>query len=136
MPKIPKIAISKELSFRSSRSSGAGGQHVNKVSTRVEVLFNVERSAVLTEAQKQRVLDKLGNRINVEGVLVVAADDERSQDRNKRIAVTRLIELLEAALHVPKKRRPTKPTKGSKERRLKEKKIRGDVKANRKKPGR
>ena len=135
MPNIPKIDVSSELRFRASRSSGAGGQHVNKVSTRIEVLFDVNASAVLNASQKLRIHRKLGNRINKEGILIVAVDEERSQDRNKRIAIKRVHELLEIALRVPKKRKPTKVSKAAKERRLKKKKIRGEVKELRKKPG-
>lgn len=134
MPKLSKIDINTELKFRTSRSGGSGGQHVNKVSTRVEVLFDVVNSGVLSELQKQRILEKLGNRVNSDGVLAIAADDERSQSRNKKIAIDRLYELLEAALYVPKKRRPTRPSRASKEKRLQAKKVRGEVKKNRRKP--
>lgn len=134
MSKIPKLALAEELSFRASRSGGAGGQHVNKVSTRVEAMFDVQASAILSENQKERIFEKLGNRINKEGVLSISVDDERSQKRNKDIAITRLHELIEEALRVPKKRKPTKATRASRERRLKAKKNRSDLKSSRRKP--
>ena len=115
-------SIRSEIAFRFSRSSGPGGQHAQKSSTRAEALFDVEESAALTPAEKKRVLAKLGP------VVRAAAQDERSQLRNRELATDRVIEQLREATKVQRKRRPTKPTKASKERRLDEKKRRGRTK--------
>ena len=115
-------SIRSEIAFRFSRSSGPGGQHANKSSTRAEALFDVEESEGLTAAEKTRVLGKLGP------VVRAAAQDERSQLRNRELAAERILEQLRAATHVPRKRRPTKPSAASQERRLDEKKRRGRTK--------
>ena len=117
-----------EIELRTSRSSGPGGQHAQKSETRVEAVFDVEASGALSAAQKKRVVAKAGP------VLRAVAQDERSQLRNKELAVERLTEALREALRVPRKRRPTKPTKASKERRLEEKKRRGETKRLRQPP--
>jgi ribosome-associated protein len=111
-----------EIELRFSRSSGPGGQHAQKSETRVEALFDVEASAALTAAQKQRVQAKAGP------VLRAIAQDERSQLRNRELAVERVVEQLRAALRVPRPRKPTRPSQAAKERRLDEKKRRGAVK--------
>jgi ribosome-associated protein len=111
-----------EIELRTSRSSGPGGQHAQKSETRVEAIFDVEGSSALTEGQKRRVLAKAGP------VLRAVAQDERSQLRNKELATDRLVAMLQAALHVERKRVPTKPTKAAKERRLDDKRRRGEVK--------
>ena len=111
-----------EIELRFSRSSGPGGQHAQKSDTRVEATFDVEASAALTEAQKRRVIAKAGP------VLRAVAQDERSQWRNRELATERLVEALREALRVPRKRKPTKPSKAAKERRLEAKKRRGQVK--------
>jgi ribosome-associated protein len=116
------VSIRSEIAFRFSRSSGPGGQHAQKSSTRAEALFDVEESEALTPAEKKRVLAKLGP------VVRAAAQDERSQLRNRELATDRVVEQLRAATKVQRKRRPTKPTKASKERRLDEKKRRGRTK--------
>ena len=115
-------SIRSEIAFRFSRSSGPGGQHAQKSSTRAEALFDVEESAALSAAEKKRVLAKLGP------VVRAAAQDERSQLRNRELATDRVIEQLREATKVQRKRRPTKPTTASKERRLDEKKRRGRTK--------
>ena len=122
-----------ELKFRTSRSSGPGGQSVNKVSTKVELLYNLISSKVLTESQKAIIFDKLKNRINLEGILSLSSDESRSQLANKEIVIERLIILLNEVLKPIKKRRPTKPKRSSVEKRLKTKKIVSDKKENRKK---
>ena len=99
---------------------------MNKVETRVEAIFNVKESSLLSEEQKERILKKLRNRINKEGELIIASESYRSQSRNKQEAEKLCKELLQKALIKPKKRKPTKPTKASKERRLKEKKRKSD----------
>lgn len=115
-------SIRSEIAFRFSRSSGPGGQHAQKSSTRAEALFDVEESEALTPAEKKRVLAKLGP------VVRAAAQDERSQLRNRELATDRVIEQLREATKVQRKRTATKPTKASKERRLDEKKRRGRTK--------
>lgn len=117
-----------EITYRASRSGGPGGQHVNTSSTRVELLWDVASSPSLSEQQRQRLHTKLGNRINAEGVLLLAASDSRSQHRNKAIVVERLVHLLNEALHVAKPRRKTRPPRASRERRLKAKKSRSETK--------
>ena len=111
-----------EIELRTSRSSGPGGQHAQKSETRVEAVFDVEASSALTDGQKRRVLAKAGP------VLRAVAQDERSQLRNKELATDRLVATLREALHVERKRVPTKPTKAAKERRLDDKRRRGEVK--------
>jgi ribosome-associated protein len=127
--------ILSELTFRTSRSSGAGGQHVNKTETKVEVLFDVRPSAGLTEAEKMLVMEKLAARINDEGILSVTSQKERSQFANKGHALDRLRQLLEKAIIPKVKRIRTKPSKQSVEERLQEKKAQSEKKSLRKKPG-
>jgi ribosome-associated protein len=117
-----------ELDFRATRSGGPGGQHVNTSSTRVELTWDVAGSPSLTEEQRARVLDKLANRIDGGGVLRLAASEHRSQHQNREAAVERFVELVRAALHVPKPRRKTRPTRASREVRLQSKKRRSEVK--------
>jgi ribosome-associated protein len=117
-----------EIELRTSRSSGPGGQHAQKSETRVEAVFDVEASTALSPAQKKRVVANAGS------VLRAVAQDERSQLRNKELAVERLTAALREALRVPRRRRPTKPTAASKERRLEEKKRRGETKRLRRPP--
>lgn len=113
------------------RSSGPGGQNVNKVSSAVELRFEAARSPNLSEAVKARLRRLAGRRWTKEGAVVLQVEETRSQARNREIARERLAELVRAALVAPKPRRPTRPTKGSVERRIKEKKVRGEVKAGR-----
>jgi len=117
-----------EIQLRTSRSSGPGGQHAQKSETRVEAVFDVEASTALSDTQKRRVLAKVGP------VLRAIAQDERSQLRNRELAIERLVEALRTALHVERRRVPTRPTGASKERRLEEKKRRGQVKRLRQPP--
>ena len=118
-----------EIDLRFSRSSGPGGQHAQKSDTRVEALFDVEASSALTDTQKRRVVTRGGQ------VLRAVAQDERSQSRNRELALERLAEALRAGLRVERKRRATKPTAAARERRLEEKKRRGHVKRLRRPPG-
>jgi ribosome-associated protein len=111
-----------EIEYRTSRSSGPGGQHAQKSETRVEALLDVEASSALTDAQKRRVAAKLGP------VLRAVAQDERSQLRNRQLATERLVEQLREALRVPRPRRKTKPTRASVERRLDDKRRRSELK--------
>ncbi|NTU63779.1 MAG: aminoacyl-tRNA hydrolase [Chloroflexi bacterium] len=117
-----------EVQYRTTRSSGPGGQHVNKTETQVELLFDVAHSPSLNDAQRQRILSQLKNLIDQEGVLHLTAHSERSQLRNREIVTARLQAVLAAALRVPKKRRPTKPTAASKAKRIESKKRRGQIK--------
>jgi ribosome-associated protein len=114
-----------EIELRFSRSSGPGGQHAQKSDTRVEATFDVEASAALSDAQKRRVLTRAGP------VIRAVAQDERSQWRNRELATERLVESLREALRVPRRRRPTKPSKAAVERRLEEKRRRGELKRRR-----
>jgi ribosome-associated protein len=111
-----------ELDMRVSRSSGAGGQHVNKTSSRVEIFWNVLGSRALTDEQRARLREKLASRLTTEGSIRVVASDMRSQSRNRDLAEERLADLVRHALLIPKKRRPTRPTRASKEARLEGKK--------------
>jgi ribosome-associated protein len=117
-----------EIELRFSRSSGPGGQHAQKSDTRVEAVFDVEASSSLSEAQRRRVIAKAGP------VLRAIAQDERSQWRNRELATERLVEELREALRVPRRRRPTKPTKAAVEKRLERKRRRSDVKRLRRPP--
>jgi ribosome-associated protein len=118
-----------EIELRFSRSSGPGGQHAQKSDTRVEATFDVEGSSALTEAQKRRVLARAG------AIIRAVAQDERSQWRNRELAVERVVEALHEALRVERPRRPTKPTRESRRRRVEEKKRRGQTKRLRRPPG-
>ncbi len=117
-----------EIELRFSRSSGPGGQHAQRTESRVEAVFDVEASSALTDAQKRRVIAKAGP------VIRAVAQDERSQWRNRELAVERLVVALRAALAVPRKRRPTAPTAASRERRLDQKRRRSETKRLRRPP--
>jgi ribosome-associated protein len=117
-----------EIELRFSRSSGPGGQHAQKTSSRVDATFDVAASTALSEAQKQRVIARVGP------VLRAVAQDERSQLRNRQLAVERLVDMLRAALRVERPRRPTAPTKASRERRLDAKRRRTETKQLRRRP--
>lgn len=114
-----------------ARSGGKGGQNVNKTSSKVIIHWPVGESAVLSDEEKGRVREKLANRINNEDELVIMSEEERSQPQNRELAIARLQELVAQALQVPKKRRLTRPTKGSKLRRIEGKKQRSQIKAKR-----
>ncbi len=117
-----------ELRESFSASGGPGGQHANKAATRVELRLDLEHSAAFGPGQRQRVMERLGAEVRV------VVDDERSQLRNRQLAEERLVARLQSALHVEATRRPTRPTKGSKRRRLDEKSRRGEVKRQRRRP--
>jgi ribosome-associated protein len=117
-----------EIELRTSRSSGPGGQHAQKTESRVEAVFDVEASSALTPAQKRRVVAKAGP------VIRAIAQDERSQARNRALAVERLTDSLREALRVPRRRVATKPSRAARERRIQEKKRRAEVKRLRRPP--
>ena len=117
-----------ELQFKTSRSGGPGGQNVNKLETRVEVLFDVANSPSLSNTARQRLLDKLTSLLDSSGILHVVAQDTRSQWKNKQLAIERLKDLLKSALIIRKKRIATRPTHAAQENRLRTKKTRSQIK--------
>ena len=120
-----------ELDVRVSRASGAGGQHVNKTSSRVEIFWSVRNSKAVNEEQRTYLIARLASRLTTEGSIRIVASDMRSQSRNRELAEERLVETVRRALLVPKKRRPTKPTRASKEARLEGKKRQSHKKRDR-----
>lgn len=129
-----KHALTLELTFKAVRSSGAGGQHVNKVSSKIELTFNIQESLVFDDIQKERLLKKLKTKFTNEGVLIMQCDESRSQHKNKEIVTKRFFALLETGLFVPKKRIPTKKPKSAVRKRLKKKQNISEKKVNRQKP--
>lgn len=121
-----------ELSYKTSRSSGSGGQNVNKVETSVTVIWKVEDSTVFTESEKERILLKLKNKINAEGILQLTVSESRTQLQNKKIAIEKIQGLVNKSLIVPKKRIVTKPSRAKVEKRLESKKKLSEKKENRK----
>jgi ribosome-associated protein len=120
-----------ELVARASRSGGAGGQHVNTSATRIELVWNVAASRALTDEQRERIVQKLSSRLDSDQSVRVVASDRRSQRQNRESAELRLAELVRAALVVPKKRRPTKPSRAAKQARLEAKRRLSDKKRGR-----
>jgi len=125
--------FSPEFVFTASRSSGPGGQHVNKVSTRMELRFNVKQSSQLTETEKEIIQTKLASKINSEGEFILVSQSERSQLMNKEKVIEKFYLLIIKALTPVKKRKPTKPSRAAKEKRLEEKRIIAEKKERRKK---
>lgn len=122
-----------ELQFQASRSSGAGGQHVNKVSSKIEVRFNIVSSSALSENEKTVLQNKLHAQLNKNKELILTCQKSRSQHKNKEIVVKKLMELLKKALYIPKKRKPTKPNKQAIKKRLEKKAKHALKKEHRKK---
>ena len=131
---MDKSGLLRELKFKAIRSSGAGGQHVNKVSSKVELTFDVSNSNALSLNEKKRIISKLSSRLTKENVLMLQADEYRSQHRNKELVIKRFLDLLENSLRLEKKRKRTRPTKSSIEKRIRRKKKDAMKKANRRRP--
>jgi len=129
-----KQQLFQELQFKAVRSSGAGGQHVNKVSSKIELALDIFNSQALSDIEKERIYLKLGNRLTKEKVLLLQCEESRSQHKNKELVKQRLLELLERALAVPKKRKKTKPSRSAIEKRLNSKLKKAQKKANRARP--
>ena len=129
---ILDMDISSEITFKTARSGGKGGQNVNKVETMVEGYWYVASSVFLTEEQKILVAEKLSNKINADGMLLVKSQEERGQLGNKQLVIKKMNALIAKALIIPKKRKPTKVSKAAKEKRLDSKKKQGEIKQNRK----
>jgi ribosome-associated protein len=126
--------ITKELSFKAIRSSGAGGQHVNKVSSKIELTFDLENSVSLSDEEKLLLQQKLSSKLSKENILIVFCEESRSQHRNKEIAIKKFLDLITTNLKKPKKRKPTKPSKASIKRKAESKKRVSVKKTLRKKP--
>lgn len=128
----PELAIPRsELEYRATRSGGPGGQHVNTSSTRIELLWDLTGSQVITDEQRERLRTRLVSRLDSNGRVRVVANGRRSQRQNKRDAEERLMALIKYALRIPKKRRPTRPSRAAQEKRLAEKKRRSVIKRER-----
>ncbi|TGV02889.1 alternative ribosome rescue aminoacyl-tRNA hydrolase ArfB [Flavivirga rizhaonensis] len=129
-----KEILIEELSFKAIRSSGSGGQHVNKVSSKIELTFNLIESLAFNNEQKIRLQNKLKQRLTKDGFLILQCDESRSQHKNKELVIKRFLELVRVGLIIPKKRIPTKIPKAVIRKRLKNKRNLSDKKANRRKP--
>lgn len=128
----PELAIPRsELEYRATRSGGPGGQHVNTSSTRIELLWDLTGSQAISDEQRERLRTRLVSRLDSDGRVRVVASGRRSQRQNKRDAEERLMALIKYALRVPKKRRPTKPSRAAQEKRIAEKKRRSVIKRER-----
>ena len=121
--------IEKEFNLKAIRSSGSGGQHVNKVATKIELSFNVELSQSLTQEQKEIIIDKLAKRLTKENVLIIQCSETRSQLKNKRIAIQKAISIIEEALVINPERKPTKIPKAVIKKRLKSKRLNSEKKS-------
>ncbi len=124
-----------ELEVRAARSGGPGGQSVNTTDSKVELRWNVTTSAALSDAQRARLLERLSSRLTRDGVLILTGSEHKSQQRNRDAVKARFRAIVGEALEPPRQRRRTRPTRGAKERRLRAKKHRGEIKRLRKPPG-
>jgi len=131
---MDKDKIQSELQFKAVRSSGAGGQNVNKLSSKVALTFDLENTASFSEEEKARLRDKLASRLNKSGQLLLKSDEDRSQLKNKEIVTKRFFAIIEQALHVPKIRKATKVPRSVVEKRLKTKSTTSEIKQSRRKP--
>ncbi|HTE43686.1 MAG TPA: alternative ribosome rescue aminoacyl-tRNA hydrolase ArfB [Gemmatimonadaceae bacterium] len=128
----PTLAIPRtEIQYRATRAGGAGGQHVNTSSTRIELLWDLPASRAVTDEERERIRARLAPRLDAEGKVRIVASERRSQQQNRLAADERLSALVKHALHIPKKRRPTRPPKAAKEKRLSSKKHRSEIKRDR-----
>lgn len=128
----PELSVPRsELTYRATRAGGPGGQHVNTSSTRVELTWDLKQSTAITEEQRERIIRRLSKRVTSEGVLRLTSAGSRSQHQNKEDVTERFAQMIAQALHVPKKRKKTKPSKASKEARLQTKKRRSETKKHR-----
>ena len=131
---MDKDKIISELSFKAVRSSGAGGQNVNKVSSKVVLTFDLNNSQSLSDEEKERSQKKLKSKLTIDGILILNCDEDRSQLKNKEIVIKRFLELIEKSLVIPKERKATKIPKSVIKKRLKDKSTNSEIKQNRKKP--
>lgn len=131
---MEKDKIISELTFKAVRSSGAGGQNVNKVSSKVVLTFDVVTSQALSDEEKERALQKLKSKLTLDGILILNCDEDRSQLKNKEIVTKRFLEIITKSLVVPKERKATKIPRSVIEKRLKNKATTSEIKQNRKKP--
>ena len=125
--------LSSEFIFQASRSSGPGGQNVNKVNSKIELRFNIQESSILNENQKEILSSKLSSKISTEGFFIIVSQRDRSQLVNKEDAISKFYQLIEKALRPVKLRKSTRPTRSSVEKRLTGKRMKGDIKQNRQK---
>ena len=133
--KITSELLASELIFTTSRSGGPGGQNVNKVNSKVTLQFDVSDSALLTAEERTTIIEKMSSRLTREGVLILSAQESRSQIRNKEVVIQKFDRLLEKAFKKKKIRKATKPSKGAAQNRIKRKKVQGEKKKWRRKPG-
>lgn len=131
---MDKERIINELKFKAVRSSGAGGQNVNKVSSKVVLTYDLNASQALSEEEKEVLSAKLKSKLTLENVLIINCDEDRSQFKNKEIVIKRFLDLITKSLVVPKKRKPTKIPRSVIEKRLKNKSVMSTIKQNRRKP--
>lgn len=129
-----KEELVKEVDFKAVLSGGPGGQHANKTSTKVVLSWSLENSQIFTEEEKERLQNKLSSKLTKEQVLQLSSDHSRSQHKNKEVVIKKFLKLIEQGLHIPRKRKKTKPSRASKKKRLENKKRKSQLKVNRKKP--